>query len=687
MLSKFSTSAKLYLLIFITAASLIGLGLYGIDDLREMNENTRTLYADRVLCMQQLANMRFEYMTYIQPMARKVKDHELTFIEAKKQVQTAREIINTNWHYYKLSYLTPEEQLLVAQMDVIKNQADKTNENLESILSKEDTHALDDLIQKESSTGLPPFIIKVTQLMELQVRVGKEIFNNSKEIYQRTSRNFFLLILFSLLIALSLSFYIIKNIKSLIKDILNSNNIIKKSEEKYRKANARFKAIVENVFVGIKLNDSNWQIIYRSPSMEAINGWADEKMNQDYFNLIHPDDLEMIKKVHGEVLLNPGKTINIIYRILHKNGHYIWIESQLCNKLSDPDLGAIITVIRDITERKQMEAEIREAEIKFRTLAEKSMVGIYIIQEEKFLYLNPRFAEIFGYQQHELTNTQGSIIDIIISEEDKARVRNNIQSRYEGKVDNVHYEFKGKKKDGTVNYVEILGSSVIINGVPSIIGSMIDITDRKRDEDILKRSEANLKTIMDTTDTAYALLDKKLNVMAFNQKATEFVNSQFKHFPAKGDQLADYFPKERFPQFSKYAVEVLKGKNISYEANYPQADGSVFWYYVRLFPIKNEKNEIFGLMMALSDITERKKSEESLKIAYSRIQNQVNSIKVMAWKQSHLIRSPLANLMGLTTILMDDPSDSDILVFIQNELNRMDTIIIEMAEDAADHVM
>ena len=59
MLNKFSAAAKLYMLLFITAASLIGLGIYGIDDLEKMNENTKTLYADRVLPFQQLSNIRF----------------------------------------------------------------------------------------------------------------------------------------------------------------------------------------------------------------------------------------------------------------------------------------------------------------------------------------------------------------------------------------------------------------------------------------------------------------------------------------------------------------------------------------------------------------------------------------------------------------------------------------------------
>jgi two-component system, sporulation sensor kinase E len=325
------------------------------------------------------------------------------------------------------------------------------------------------------------------------------------------------------------------------------------------------------------------------------------------------------------------------------------------------------------------------SELKFRTLAEKSMVGVYISQKERFTYVNPRFAEIFGYEPHELINTSESTINIIISKEGQAIVRENVEARYKGEIDNLHYEVKGMKKDGTFNYVEFYGSRIIIDGEPTIIGSMLDITERKRAEEILKRSKANLKTILNTTDTAYVLLDKKLNVIAFNQMAVKFAKSQFNYVPSNGDQLADYIPKDKYPRFLKYTEKVLKGRSISYEINYPQPDGSVFWYDMRLFPITNDKIEIFGLMLAISDITERKNAEESLKSAYNLIQDHINSIKDMAWKQSHLIRSPVANLKGLIALLKEDPSDNELLKFINIELDRLDSVIIGMAEDASNH--
>jgi PAS domain S-box-containing protein len=212
-----------------------------------------------------------------------------------------------------------------------------------------------------------------------------------------------------------------------------------------------------------------------------------------------------------------------------------------------------------------------------------------------------------------------------------------------------------------------------------------DVTEKVKAEETLKTSEANLKTIMNTTDTAYVLLDKKLDVMAYNQMAVKYANSQFRHTPVKGDVLSDYFPAQQYTQFLNYTGDVLRGKNISYEISYARPDGSTSWYNVKLFPITNDKNEIFGLMLALSDITERKNAEESLKAAYQQIQDHINSIKDMAWKQSHLIRSPLANLKGLAALLREEPSDSELIKFIHIELNRLDEVIIEMAEDASNH--
>ena len=467
----------------------------------------------------------------------------------------------------------------------------------------------------------------------------------------------------------------------------------------------------------------------------------------------------------------------------------------------------IMVIARDITGRKKMEAELREAELKFRTIADKSMVGVYIAQKGRFAYVNPRFAAVFGYKTEELTNTFP--VETIFHESFRAIALENVRKRIAGEVESVHYEARGLRKDGTTNWVEFYGSRAIIGREPAIMGSMIDITQRKqaeeelrsselkykmlfesnpmpmwmiakddqsiiavndaaaglygyakdelltmnardirpkedrnkqlegykkefdescqpiivrhlkkdgtimfiqisaRDiifegrpvrlsmtldvteklkaEESLKKSEANLQTILKNTDTAYVLCDLELNLLAFNPKAEEFVKEQYHETIAKGDKLVSYFPKIRFPEFAAFTLDVLNGKTFSYEVDYPQPGGADYWFFVKMVPITNNNKDVLGLMVAFYDITERKNAEQHLKDAYGRIQAHIDSIKEMAWKQSHLIRSPLANLKGLAAILKADPTETPIFDHIENELNRMDSILMEMAREASHH--
>ena len=137
--------------------------------------------------------------------------------------------------------------------------------------------------------------------------------------------------------------------------------------------------------------------------MQKINGWNDREMEGQYLTYVHPDDLELVEKTHGEVLLNPDMPVNIVYRILHKNGYYIWIESQLCNKLGDKDIGAIITVTRDITERKLVEDKLIKSEDKYRWLIEHPSDAIYLLDYAcNFTDVNKSMSKLTGYHKTEL---------------------------------------------------------------------------------------------------------------------------------------------------------------------------------------------------------------------------------------------------------------------------------------------
>lgn len=146
-------------------------------------------------------------------------------------------------------------------------------------------------------------------------------------------------------------------------------------------------------------------------------------------------------------------------------------------------------IFLDITERKRSEQALLESENKFRSLAEKSPVGIYIMQDLLFKYVNPKFAEIFGYSVEELTGRLGPK-DIILPQ-DWHDIEESLQEENIKDIDTLYYDVRGLTKKGDTVYIEVFGSMTLYESRPAVVGTALDITERKNiEEDLLKAKEA-----------------------------------------------------------------------------------------------------------------------------------------------------------------------------------------------------
>jgi len=124
----------------------------------------------------------------------------------------------------------------------------------------------------------------------------------------------------------------------------------------------------------------------------------------------------------------------------------------------------------------------------FEMVSEGSIVGIYIFQDGRFLYVNPALAGIFGYSREELEGRVGPAD--LTHPDDRPKVAEYIRRREAGEVESVHYTFRGLRKDGRQIQCEVLGQVVELDGRPAIAGTLLDITERERTERDLLESEA-----------------------------------------------------------------------------------------------------------------------------------------------------------------------------------------------------
>ncbi|CAN5361070.1 hypothetical protein BH23ACI1_BH23ACI1_25330 [soil metagenome] len=120
----------------------------------------------------------------------------------------------------------------------------------------------------------------------------------------------------------------------------------------------------------------------------------------------------------------------------------------------------------------------------YRTIVERSLVGVYVIQDERFVYANQKFAQLFGYTQEQLKQFS-SILDLI-EEGDRLRVREAIRQRLSGEVESVEYTVRGIRKNGTAIVMDIRSVRDLYDGRPAIFGTVVDITVRKQMEEALK---------------------------------------------------------------------------------------------------------------------------------------------------------------------------------------------------------
>lgn len=136
----------------------------------------------------------------------------------------------------------------------------------------------------------------------------------------------------------------------------------KRTEQKLRENESRFRSLIENSSDLITLLDAKGEIQYESPSIQRILGYApDELVGKIAFDLVHPEDRVRILGFFVGRLAVPGATAAMEYRFQHKNGSWRYLESIGNNLLFDPSIHAIVVNSRDVTDRKHSETELKQA--------------------------------------------------------------------------------------------------------------------------------------------------------------------------------------------------------------------------------------------------------------------------------------------------------------------------------------
>jgi len=142
-------------------------------------------------------------------------------------------------------------------------------------------------------------------------------------------------------------------------------------------------------------------------------------------------------------------------------------------------IGAV-HIVRDIAETKQAEEDLKESEERYRMAIENSNDGVAIVKGDLHLYVNQRFAEIFGYESPQ--EIIGKDYKITVHPDDIEMVKDLSLKRQKGEAVPSQYEFKGIRKDGKEIYLEVSSTKITYKGEPVALTYLRDVTERKKAE-------------------------------------------------------------------------------------------------------------------------------------------------------------------------------------------------------------
>jgi PAS domain S-box-containing protein len=171
-----------------------------------------------------------------------------------------------------------------------------------------------------------------------------------------------------------------------------------------------------------------------------------------------------------------------------------------------------------------------------------------------FKNVNSGLCDMFGYTREELL---GLNVRVLLDPDNLKELPIRFDRLAAG--ENIFNERKMVHKNGTIIYVEANSKKFREDRILAIARN---ITKRKMTEAVLQKSEANLHTIFDTTDTIYVLLDHDLRIISYNPRAFAFAQNELGHPMETSEYLLDYFPAEKQPLLLFHMKEVLTG-NIS----------------------------------------------------------------------------------------------------------------------------
>ncbi|MFB6103002.1 MAG: PAS domain S-box protein [Haloplanus sp.] len=338
-------------------------------------------------------------------------------------------------------------------------------------------------------------------------------------------------------------------------------------------------------------------------------------------------------------------------------------DSEAVGELEVDFLDELGTDVASALHGLDIRSDLRESEAKYRRLVEQNLVGVYLIQDGEFEYVNPRLAAMFGYTQAEFL-AEVTPFDVVV-EAEQEKLRQNLARRESGAVDDLRYTLRGQRKDGSEIEFEVHGGRIDYRGEPAVMGTLLDVTQQRRHERELERSRAEYRELFESFPDAVFVGAPGDTFQAVNDTAVERLGYSREELlsmrPEDIDPNRDATLHEKIDDLSRDRIVTFEtthrtkaGDEIPVESN------------ATLIPYRGET----AILATARDITDRVERERELRRRNDRLEEFASVV-------SHDLRNPLNVAAGRLNWAREE-YDNRQLDDAASALERMDRLIDDL---------
>jgi PAS domain S-box-containing protein len=422
-----------------------------------------------------------------------------------------------------------------------------------------------------------------------------------------------------------------------ISELKKTGKALQESEENYR----LLLDLAPNAFFQ---GDHNGNIIMANSTAALLTGYSKEKLLTMNLKDLFPSSILTQKPLRYD-LLNQGEIITGEREIIRQDGSIVTIEM---NSRKMPN-NTYQSFMRDISERKQSEAALRDSEYLYRAVFENTGSSSIIIEEDTTIALtNTEWVKLAGYTREEMEGKM-KWTEFVVPEDLERMKEYHKKRRSDPEGAPRNYEFRFRRRNGEIRNI-FLCVAMIPESNRSI-ASLMDITDRKKVEETLRENEEKLQTIIETSPDGIAIssLEGVVRYVTKNIVSTWGYDSPEE---IVGRNVMEFIHPEYREKAVFFMNELINGKfTTSSEYVMLRKDGSTFYCESKANILRDANNNPIGLLYVNRDTTQRKKEEIELIKAKEKAEESDRLKSAFLANMSHEIRTPMNGILGFADLL------------------------------------